>query len=811
MKLAKPLHDELGKMILDDVVALNKYPTLVEYFRARQGRGNFADLQRIQHPAKRLLRHIGSRGAPVLLTSSPWTTDRRDDAVRRGPHKSAIEFQEFLRTEMADMVAKATWSVLPYSKVKHLPNLRVSPIGVVPQHGRRPRAIVDYTFSGVNDETLKLAPQEAMQFGRALERIITQVVRADPRYGPVQFIKIDLADGFYRVAVRAEDIPKLGVAFPALDHEEPLVALPLALPMGWTESPPYFCAVTETIADVANRRILRWRRAPLHKLERLANSRPADDQVRPPAADSSNAPVRPADDQVRQPAADSSNAPVLSLATPPLSEAIPLARNPLLPIRQRILASIDIFVDDFLGAAQGSPRRLNRIRRILMEAIDDIFRPLHPNDPATRREPISVSKLRKGDACWSTLKTVLGWVIDSVAMTISLPPRRLDRLSELLASIPLTQHRLAIPKWHRLLGELRSMTIALPGARGLFSSLQAALRTSDGNRLRLDKGFHDALADFRWIHQDLARRPTRLQELVPVGPTLLGAHDASGYAAGGVWLPGPTAIPRTARVRSLASDGTLRRHRLTEPRPILWRSLFPLDIQARLVTHKNLFGDINNSDFELAGSLLQQEAAAQCYDIRERTTKDATDNLATMYWTRKGSTTTTGPPSQLLRMIAIHQRHHRYLNLKDYLEGKRNTMADDASRLTQLSDAALLTYFNSTYPQSKSWVLWTPTQPFLSAVIMALRRRTSPPELFLHAPPPPLDIGLPGAPSAVSSEWILPFKSMQIPSLFSKSSCTDTAPALLPPVATRSGLAQWKMPYAVLAKRSRQWGPKTHA
>ena len=91
-----------------------------------------------------------------------------------------------------------------------------------------------------------------MQFGRALERLLAKVVHADPKYGPVKFIKIDLADGFYRVWVRTDDIPKLGVAFPQLAGKEPLIAFPLALPMGWTESPPYFCAVTKTIADVAN-------------------------------------------------------------------------------------------------------------------------------------------------------------------------------------------------------------------------------------------------------------------------------------------------------------------------------------------------------------------------------------------------------------------------------------------------------------------------------------------------------------------------------------------------------------------------------
>jgi hypothetical protein len=451
--------------------------------------------------------------------------------------------------------------------------------------------------------------------------------------------------------------------------------------------------------------------------------------------------------------------------TPPIAPSVdvPQGHNPLLPQRQRILAAIDVFVDDFIGAAQGSTHRLHRIRRILMHAIDDVLRPLDSADPPYRSEPISVKKLRQGDARWSTLKKVLGWLIDSVAMTITLPPRRLTRLANLLASIPITQRRLSLKKWHVILGELRSMSLALPGARGLFSSLQAALRSSDGKRLRLDKGFHDSLDDFRWIHADLAARKTRLQELVPTHPTLTGAHDASGHGSGGVWLPSPAAVPRAARVRSLRADGTIYRHRLTDARPILWRHPFPQHIQDRLVTFRNPQGDINNSDLELAGSVIQQEAVVQCYDVRERTTKDASDNLATMYWLRKGSTTTIGPPAKLLRMSAIHQRYHRTLNLKDYLEGKRNVMADDASRLNHLTDTELLTHFNFHYPQPQSWVLWTPTQPFLSAVTLALLRRTSPPESFLLAPPRPLDIGPPGVLSVPPLAWTLPLQKYDDP------------------------------------------------
>jgi hypothetical protein len=174
---------------------------------------------------------------------------------------------------MADMIEKNQWLVLPYKQVKALlPHLRISPIGVVPQRDRRPRTIVDYSFSGVNQETCPIAPNEAMQFGTVLHRIVEAIVNANPKFGPVYLCKVDIADGFYQVEVRPADIPKLGVIIPPITGDESLIAFPLVLPMGWTNSPPYFCAITETVADVTNNKIRRHQQQPPHRLDELANT-----------------------------------------------------------------------------------------------------------------------------------------------------------------------------------------------------------------------------------------------------------------------------------------------------------------------------------------------------------------------------------------------------------------------------------------------------------------------------------------------------------------------------------------------------------
>jgi hypothetical protein len=56
----------------------------------------------------------------------------------------------------------------------------------------------------VNEDTIELCPEESMQFGRALLRILQQIARSDPRLGRVYLSKIDIVDGFYCIAIRVE-------------------------------------------------------------------------------------------------------------------------------------------------------------------------------------------------------------------------------------------------------------------------------------------------------------------------------------------------------------------------------------------------------------------------------------------------------------------------------------------------------------------------------------------------------------------------------------------------------------------------------
>ena len=88
-------------------------------------------------------------------------------------------------------------------------------------------------------------------------------------------MKIDLSDAFMRVPLQLSHVLALSVLLPKEEEEPQLVGFPLVLPMGWVESPTYFCTVSKTITNLANATIRQGLVERPHRLEKEANSRPA--------------------------------------------------------------------------------------------------------------------------------------------------------------------------------------------------------------------------------------------------------------------------------------------------------------------------------------------------------------------------------------------------------------------------------------------------------------------------------------------------------------------------------------------------------
>jgi hypothetical protein len=626
---------------------------------------------------------------------------------------------------------------------------------VVPQRDRRPRPIVDYSYSGVNDGTISVAP-DSIQFGNTFNRFLQRLERADTRRGPIYLAKTDISDAFMRVWISLDTIPSLGALLPIYQGEEPLVAFPLILPMGWVDSPNYLCAVTETAADLANARFTaNDLSTSQHRLAGLASTKPPTDVPGPTLLPT-----------------------IESLCAP---QPRTRSNGPLQPH----LNYVDVYMDDFLHATQlPSPAR-EQARDTLFECIDQLLRPLSPNDNPSRKEPISTKKLQKGDAAWATSKTILGWAIDTIHRTIALPPHRLERLINLLHSFPHHQRRTSRRKWQQLLGELRSMVLAIPGGRGLFSQLQTVLTTPTNprpsDRLRLGPAVHDQLDDIRWIASNLGSRPTRWAEVVDSTPTFLGTVDASGTGMGGVWIPANKHLP-----------------------PLLWRHAFGISVSNSLVSSHNHAGTITNSDLEQLAVIAHADVLAQTYDIRENTIGSLSDNTAAVSREQRGSTTTSEAAAYLCRLASIHQRSHRYRQKIAYLPGPLNIMADDLSRRWDLSDTDLLAYFDSTYPQVKPWRLCRLKPEMHSALMLALWKVRCDPESLMVAALQPTLTGQSGPRFVNNMHWhpTSPKDPVQSPGYRYSRSEYETAG--FPPPVTLSELERWQTPSPLLRRRT-QW------
>ena len=225
----------------------------------------------------------------------------------------------------------------------------------------------DYSFYKANTKTLPVACLSAMQHGRALDHLLREIVFADPALGSVYILKANVSDGFYRIGVCPEDAPTLGLIFPSGADEDPMVAIPLTLPMGWKNSPPIFCTATETVKELVNEAFWSHQPSRPHKLDNRAEA-------------------------------------VAPLPAPPLAKKnAQLTCEPhLRHTNAKILAYVDVFVDDFLGLAQGPHHRRRHVHHTLFHVLDKVFRPLDRKDTKQRKEVVSLKKLDTGYCSWFT-------------------------------------------------------------------------------------------------------------------------------------------------------------------------------------------------------------------------------------------------------------------------------------------------------------------------------------------------------------------------------------------------------------------------
>ena len=83
------------------------------------------------------------------------------------------------------------------------------------------------------------------------------------------------------------------------------------------------------------------------------------------------------------------------------------------------ITHVDVFANDFIRLAQGSPSLCQHIRHCILHAIDHVFAQT-TNDTPNQKETVSKKKMLKGDGGWTQRKEILGWMLHFAQGTLKL-------------------------------------------------------------------------------------------------------------------------------------------------------------------------------------------------------------------------------------------------------------------------------------------------------------------------------------------------------------------------------------------------------
>ena len=152
-------------------------------------------------------------GVPITAERG-MTTQELTRATLYGAHSSATKETTFVRTDISKQARAGHTALFPLRVVCHLSRIWLSPLTSIPQRGRKPRLIYDFSWSCLNEAVSQAAHKEAMRFRKALYRVINCILVTPPKLGPTFLNKVDLADAYMRIWVRLKEKPSVVFLLP---------------------------------------------------------------------------------------------------------------------------------------------------------------------------------------------------------------------------------------------------------------------------------------------------------------------------------------------------------------------------------------------------------------------------------------------------------------------------------------------------------------------------------------------------------------------------------------------------------------------
>jgi hypothetical protein len=570
--------------------------------------------------------------------------------------------------------------VVLWDDIKHNPleQLKISPLAMIPHKSRAFRAILDLSFRlrlkdgsevpSVNEATTLEAPAAAIdQMGHALNRIIHAFAEADED-AKIFMAKFDIKDGFWHLDCEEGEEWNFSYVLPQKEGEPTRLVVPTSLQMGWVESPPYFCAASETARDVAAKYAdARLGTLEEHKFAQYARGSKAFEDL-PEFSDDS----------------------------------------------QALRYCYEVYVDDFIPLAiTASKQQLEHVARALLHGIHDVF----PADDNDDNNPTSLKKLLKKEGQWDLLKEILGFEFDGNAKTMQLDEKKREFLLAILTKwIRTAQHKsggVEFKEFETVIAKVRHAFMCIPEGRGLLTPMNRLLRKKPAFvYIHRNKKLFHTIKDCRTPLREATLRPPKCSELVMGAPDFVGVKDASVHGVGGIVIgenmacvptvfrmEWPEWVKEEVRKTNCGKGGSLTNSDLEMAGLLLLFLVMEEVCDLQPGCHVALFSDNSPTiswvrKMAAKGSkVADQLLRALCLRMKQR---------------------------NISPLTSLH------------IPGKKNAMTDIPSRSFGSekkwhckTDSELLTLFNASFPlpSQNSWTVFRPSSGIKHRIISALRQQ----------------------------------------------------------------------------------------
>lgn len=591
------------------------------------------------HPLWPTVKRSITEGVSMYLFHEPDEEQRsleNNELISRHNHKSAKLNPEVITNSLSQEIIRGYAFVIPIDEVHRLPSAMVCPLGIVEQtslshDGSRKikrRLTHDQSFSALpTSESLNkltdLSQYPNLIYGFCLPRIILQIISLRHHYPRkrIMISKYDFAKAYRRLHYKGPS------AYKCISRLDSLAYIMLRLSFGGSGCPQAWCPVSEMITDFANDLLYNsaWDSKLLHS---------PDQHLLPPA-------------EYLSPDLQISPALPTMLLPPPLPKGFS-----------------DVFIDDIVTTFLDTPENIARAPAAVPLATHVFTRPLAEDEHVVREKFIAQDKLA-AEGNPSEIKTILGWIVNTRLLLISLPSDKYTVWCDDITSISKVRH-CKRKTLEQLIGRLNHTSLIIPTARFYLGPL----------RFRLSKGKHDNSTIFfnssddkllqLWLHfLHLAHKGINLNLTTLRQPTNIIITDACPAGLGGYSI-------RSGKA---------------------WRYQIPTNINTTT---------ISNNSFEflasVVGILTEQE---NNFIPPFGNVLALTDNSSCACWLHRNSfnkiahptnteIATTLAHSCITNSFSIHPQH---------IPGSSNNIADALSRRHLLTDSELTSFLLTSHPE----------------------------------------------------------------------------------------------------------------